>query len=77
MIPDCFLFSGAVELVDVSSNLPGLKYVNGLTTWKVVQAHCRIVWMFCPDGHSRFPTDLISDSSGIKQAGVGMVHLIR
>ena len=32
-----YFFSGAVELLDVSDNLPGLKHVPGVTTWKVSQ----------------------------------------
>jgi len=30
-------FAGSVELVDVSAELPELKYKPGLTKWKVIQ----------------------------------------
>lgn len=31
-----FLYVGALELADVSSELPGLKWMPGLTQWKVI-----------------------------------------
>ena len=31
----CRCVAGSIELVDVSEELPGLKYSKGLTKWKV------------------------------------------
>ena len=37
---------GTIELVDVSAELPGLKYSRGLTTWKVGQCPHNISFNF-------------------------------
>lgn len=32
----CFMLPGALELADCSADLPGLKWMPGVTSWKVL-----------------------------------------